>query len=193
MLETCFSAEWSATRRSAIARFERPSAIGSRTSNSRGVISASGLSGRCARAARRCSGRSPNPASPAHLQPPRSLGACLRRRLAPHASRLTAQSDLERIQQPAAEPLPREHHRPERLRTIPRRRDTRARRTHHRRPRTRWTGRPIIGHLPTTYQPASPFWPLQLTETGIFVGIAVALILFTAWRTHKRTALPQPA
>jgi hypothetical protein len=39
-----------------------------------------------------------------------------------------------------------------------------------------------------TYQPASHFWPLQLAETGVFAGVAVALILFAAWWTHQRTA-----
>jgi hypothetical protein len=39
-----------------------------------------------------------------------------------------------------------------------------------------------------TYQPASHFWPLQLAETGVFAGGAVALILFAAWWAHQRTA-----
>ncbi len=38
------------------------------------------------------------------------------------------------------------------------------------------------------YQPASHFWPLQLTETGLFVGLATMLILFAAWWTKARTA-----
>jgi hypothetical protein len=38
------------------------------------------------------------------------------------------------------------------------------------------------------YQPESHFWPLQLTETGLFVGLAATLILFTAWWTKERTA-----
>ena len=38
------------------------------------------------------------------------------------------------------------------------------------------------------YQPESHFWPLQLTETGLFVGLAAALILFAAWWTKERTA-----
>jgi hypothetical protein len=37
------------------------------------------------------------------------------------------------------------------------------------------------------YQPASHFWPLQLTETGLFVGLAALLIAFAAWWTHERT------
>ena len=36
------------------------------------------------------------------------------------------------------------------------------------------------------YQPESHFWPLQLTETGLFVGLAAILILFAAWWTHQR-------
>ena len=38
------------------------------------------------------------------------------------------------------------------------------------------------------YQPESHFWPLQLTETGLFVGLAAILILFAAWWTKERTA-----
>jgi hypothetical protein len=38
------------------------------------------------------------------------------------------------------------------------------------------------------YQPESHFWPLQLTETGLFVGLAATLILFAAWWTKQRTA-----
>lgn len=38
------------------------------------------------------------------------------------------------------------------------------------------------------YQPASHFWPLQLTETGLFVGLAAALILFAAWWTKERSS-----
>jgi hypothetical protein len=38
------------------------------------------------------------------------------------------------------------------------------------------------------YQPASHFWPLQLTETGLFVGLAAILILFAAWWTRRRTS-----
>ena len=37
------------------------------------------------------------------------------------------------------------------------------------------------------YQPASHFWPLQLTETGLFVGLAALLVAFAAWWTHERT------
>ena len=38
------------------------------------------------------------------------------------------------------------------------------------------------------YRPASQFWQLQLTETGMFVAMASALILFAAWWTHERVA-----
>jgi hypothetical protein len=38
------------------------------------------------------------------------------------------------------------------------------------------------------YQPQSHFWPLQLTETGLFVGLAAVLILFAAWWTRRRTS-----
>jgi hypothetical protein len=32
------------------------------------------------------------------------------------------------------------------------------------------------------YQPTSDFWPLQLTETALFAGLALLLIAFAAWR-----------
>ena len=38
------------------------------------------------------------------------------------------------------------------------------------------------------YRPASQFWQLQLTETGLFVGMAALLIAFAAWWTHERVA-----
>lgn len=38
------------------------------------------------------------------------------------------------------------------------------------------------------YQPASHFWPLQLTETALFTGIAALLVAFAAWWTHERVA-----
>ncbi|MGZ4355519.1 MAG: hypothetical protein ACXVRK_06345 [Gaiellaceae bacterium] len=38
------------------------------------------------------------------------------------------------------------------------------------------------------YQPGSHFWPLQLTETGLFAGLAALLILFAAWWTRQRTS-----
>jgi hypothetical protein len=38
------------------------------------------------------------------------------------------------------------------------------------------------------YEPASSFWQLQGTETGLFTGLAALLILFAAWWTHDRIA-----
>ena len=38
------------------------------------------------------------------------------------------------------------------------------------------------------YQPQSHFWPLQLAETGLFVGLSAALLTFAAWWTIARTA-----
>jgi hypothetical protein len=59
----------------------------------------------------------------------------------------------------------------------------------------------VGGHKPVTaapglskavfhavYQPASHFWPLQLTETALFVGVAVLLIGFAVWWTRERVA-----
>jgi ABC-type transport system involved in multi-copper enzyme maturation permease subunit len=43
----------------------------------------------------------------------------------------------------------------------------------------------LVMHV--AYQPQSHFWPLQLTETGLFVGLAAALLAFTAWWTSTRT------
>ena len=40
----------------------------------------------------------------------------------------------------------------------------------------------------TTYHPASHFWPLQLIETALFGGVALALLAFAAWWIHERTA-----
>jgi hypothetical protein len=42
--------------------------------------------------------------------------------------------------------------------------------------------------LHVVYQPQSHYWPLQLTETGVFAGLAAVLILFTAWWTDHRAA-----
>jgi hypothetical protein len=49
---------------------------------------------------------------------------------------------------------------------------------------------PGISHalFHVVYQPLSHFWPLQLTETGLFAGLAAILILFAAWWTQQRTA-----
>jgi hypothetical protein len=38
------------------------------------------------------------------------------------------------------------------------------------------------------YQPESHFWPLQLTETALFVGVAALLIGFAVWWTRERMA-----
>jgi hypothetical protein len=38
------------------------------------------------------------------------------------------------------------------------------------------------------YQPESHYWPLQLTETGLFLGLAAILIGVAAWWTHRRAA-----
>ncbi len=38
------------------------------------------------------------------------------------------------------------------------------------------------------FQPASHFWPLQLTETGLYAAVAALLVLFAAWWTHERAA-----
>jgi hypothetical protein len=38
------------------------------------------------------------------------------------------------------------------------------------------------------YQPASHFWPLQLTETGLYLGLAAVLVGLAAWWTKTRTA-----
>ena len=45
---------------------------------------------------------------------------------------------------------------------------------------------PTIFHA--TYIPASDFWPLQLTETALFAGIALLLIGFAVWWTRERVA-----
>jgi hypothetical protein len=42
----------------------------------------------------------------------------------------------------------------------------------------------VVFHV--VYQPESHYWPLQLTETGLFAGLAAILILFAAWWTHQR-------
>ena len=35
------------------------------------------------------------------------------------------------------------------------------------------------------YQPLSHYWPLQLTETALFTGVALLLIAFAAWRVLR--------
>jgi hypothetical protein len=37
-----------------------------------------------------------------------------------------------------------------------------------------------------TYHPANHFWPLQWTETGIFIGLAVLLVGFCFWWIRRR-------
>jgi phosphotransferase system glucose/maltose/N-acetylglucosamine-specific IIC component len=44
----------------------------------------------------------------------------------------------------------------------------------------------VVMHV--VYQPESHFWSMQLTETGLFVGVAAALIAFAAWWTRQRTS-----
>lgn len=43
-------------------------------------------------------------------------------------------------------------------------------------------------YMHAVYEPPSHFWPMQLAETGLFGGIALALILAAAWWTHERAA-----
>jgi hypothetical protein len=50
----------------------------------------------------------------------------------------------------------------------------------------------VVTAVPTkfeaVYHPASHFWPLQLIETALFGGVALALLAFAAWWIHERTA-----
>jgi len=39
-----------------------------------------------------------------------------------------------------------------------------------------------------TYQPLSRFWPFQLIESGIFVGLSIAVLAVAAWWILRRTA-----
>jgi hypothetical protein len=48
------------------------------------------------------------------------------------------------------------------------------------------SGRNMVFHA--VYQPASHYWPLQLTETGLFAAVALLLVAFAAWWTHERIA-----
>jgi hypothetical protein len=41
-------------------------------------------------------------------------------------------------------------------------------------------------HVVATYQPAGHYWPLQWAETGIYLGLAAALIGFVFWWVHRR-------
>jgi hypothetical protein len=38
------------------------------------------------------------------------------------------------------------------------------------------------------HHPASHFWSLQIIETALFGGIALALLAFAAWWIHERIA-----
>jgi hypothetical protein len=42
-----------------------------------------------------------------------------------------------------------------------------------------------VSHFQAVYHPESHFWPLQLMETALFGGVALALIAFAAWWTHR--------
>jgi hypothetical protein len=42
------------------------------------------------------------------------------------------------------------------------------------------------GYIHAVYEPASRFWAMQLVEFGLFGGIAVALIAFSAWWIDRR-------
>jgi hypothetical protein len=48
-------------------------------------------------------------------------------------------------------------------------------------------GKADVAYLHAVYHPASRFWPLQLIETAIFGGTALALIGFAAWWMLRRT------
>jgi hypothetical protein len=39
-----------------------------------------------------------------------------------------------------------------------------------------------------TYQPLSRFWPFQLIESGIFVGLSIIVLAVAAWWILRRTA-----
>jgi hypothetical protein len=41
-------------------------------------------------------------------------------------------------------------------------------------------------HQDVRYQPASHFWPLQWTETGVFLAAALLLVAFCFWWTRRR-------
>jgi hypothetical protein len=46
----------------------------------------------------------------------------------------------------------------------------------------------LTAKFEAVYHPASHFWPLQLIETALFGGIALALLAFAAWWVHERIA-----
>ena len=37
-----------------------------------------------------------------------------------------------------------------------------------------------------SYQPASHYWPLQLSETGMYLALALALAGYCFWRLNRR-------
>jgi hypothetical protein len=41
-------------------------------------------------------------------------------------------------------------------------------------------------HEVVTYQPASRFWPFQIYETAIFLGLALLLVGFCLWWVRRR-------
>lgn len=49
---------------------------------------------------------------------------------------------------------------------------------------------PALAHatFQATYLPASDFWPLQLSEAGVFAGAALLLVAFAAWWTQRRVS-----
>jgi hypothetical protein len=55
-------------------------------------------------------------------------------------------------------------------------------------------GSPALGNCLAThgirvamsYQPVSRYWPLQLTETGMFLALALALAWYCVWRLNRR-------
>jgi hypothetical protein len=44
------------------------------------------------------------------------------------------------------------------------------------------------GYIHAVFQPASRFWVFQGIETSLFAGVAIVLIGFAAWWTHRRAA-----
>jgi hypothetical protein len=44
------------------------------------------------------------------------------------------------------------------------------------------------GFVHAVFEPASRFWSMQLVEFGLFTGVALALVAFSAWWTHSRVA-----
>jgi hypothetical protein len=42
----------------------------------------------------------------------------------------------------------------------------------------------IVFHA--VFQPAGNYWPLQLSELGMFASLAAVMIGFAVWWTHRR-------